>query len=65
MLSLTSVSAFEAVIGDVADKFQLPCQRVHAVSVMIYRLRSVVCGTTVFCGAVVSRGTRAEIGLGH
>ena len=33
MLSLTSVSASEVVIGDVADKFELPCQRVHAVTV--------------------------------
>ena len=33
MLSLTSVSASEVVIGDVADKFKSPCQRVHAVTV--------------------------------
>ena len=26
MLSLTSISASEVVIGDVADKFKLPCQ---------------------------------------
>ena len=32
MLSLTSVSASEVVIGDVADKFKVPCQRVHAVT---------------------------------
>ena len=32
MLSLTSVSASEVVIGDVADKFKSPCQRVHAVT---------------------------------
>ena len=37
MLSLTSVSASEVVIGDVADKFKLPCQRVHAVTVMVCR----------------------------
>ena len=30
MLSLTSVLASEVVIGDVADKFKPPCQRVHA-----------------------------------
>ena len=32
MLSLTSVSVSEVVIGDVADKFKLPCQRVHEMS---------------------------------
>ncbi len=37
MLSLTSVSMSEVVIGNVADKFKLPCQRVHAVAVTIYR----------------------------
>ena len=37
MLSLTSVSASEVVIGDVADKFKLPCQRVHAVTVAVCR----------------------------
>ena len=37
MLSLTSVSASEVVIGDVADKFKLPCQRVHAAAVTVYR----------------------------
>ena len=36
-LSLTSVSASEVVIGDVADKFKLPCQRVHAVTVTVCR----------------------------
>jgi len=29
MLNLMSVSALEVVIGDVADKFKLPRQRVH------------------------------------
>ena len=37
MLSLTSVSACEVAIGDVADKFKLPCQRVHAVTVTVCR----------------------------
>ena len=37
MLSLTSVSASEVVIGDVTDKFKLPCQRVHAVTVTVCR----------------------------
>ena len=37
MRSLTSVSAFEVVIWDVADKFKLPCQRVHAVTVTVCR----------------------------
>ena len=37
MLSLTSVSASEVVIGDVADKFKLPCQRMHAVTLMVRR----------------------------
>ena len=37
MLSLTSVSASEVVIGDVAGKFKLPCQRVHAVTVTVCR----------------------------
>ena len=37
MLSLTSVSASEVVIGDVADIFKLPCQRVHAVTVTVCR----------------------------
>ena len=36
-LSLTSVSASEVVIGDVADKFKSPCQRVHAVTVTVCR----------------------------
>ena len=35
MLRLTSVSASEVVIGEVADKFKLPCQRVHAVTVSL------------------------------
>ena len=35
MLSLTSVSASEVVIGDMADKFRPPCQRVHAVTVRV------------------------------
>ena len=37
MLSLKSVSASEVVIGDVADKLKLPCQRVHAVTVTVCR----------------------------
>ena len=37
MLSLTSVSASEVVIGDMADEFKLPCQRVHAVTVTVRR----------------------------
>ena len=36
MLSLTSVSASEDDIGDVADEFMLPCQRVHAMTVTVY-----------------------------
>ena len=36
MLSLTSVSASEDEIGDVADEFMLPCQRVRAMTVMVY-----------------------------
>ena len=36
MLSLTSVSASEVVIGDVADEFMPPCQRVHALTVTVY-----------------------------
>jgi len=35
MLSLTSVSASEVVIGDVADEFKLPCQRAHSVTVTV------------------------------
>ena len=35
MLCLTSVSASEVVIGDVADKFKLPCQMAHAVTVTV------------------------------
>ncbi len=35
MLSLTSVSASEVVIGDVAHEFKLPFQRVHAVTVTV------------------------------
>ena len=37
MLSLMPVSASKVVIGDVADKFELPCQRVHAVTVTVCR----------------------------
>ena len=32
-----SVSLSNVVIGDVADKFELPCQRVHAVTVTVCR----------------------------
>ena len=32
-----SDSASKVVIGDVADKFELPCQRVHAVTVTVCR----------------------------
>ena len=35
--NLTPVSASEVVIGNVADKFKLPCQRVHAVTVTVCR----------------------------
>ena len=35
MLRLTSILASEVVIGDVADKFELPCQRVHTVTVPV------------------------------
>ena len=37
MLSLTSVSMSKVVIGNVANRFKLPCQRVRAVAVTIYR----------------------------
>ena len=37
MLSLTSVSASEVVIEDVADKFKLPCKRVHTLTVTVCR----------------------------
>ena len=37
MLSLTPVSASEVVIGDMADKFELPCQRVYTVTVTVCR----------------------------
>ena len=30
-----SVSESEILIGDVSDKFELPCQRVHAVTVTV------------------------------
>ncbi len=36
MLSLTSVSVSQVVIGDVADEFMPPCQRVDAVTVTVY-----------------------------
>ena len=36
MLSLSSVSASENDIGDVADEFMQPCQRVHAMTVTVY-----------------------------
>ena len=36
MLSLTSVSASEDDIGDVADEFRPPCQRAHAITVTVY-----------------------------
>ena len=32
-----SVSASKVVVGDVADKFKLPCQRVHTVTVAVCR----------------------------
>jgi len=35
-LSLRSVSASEAVFGDVAEEFMPPCQRVHVMTVMVY-----------------------------
>src|ERR1700690_3933182 len=34
--TLTSVSASKDDIGDVADKFMPPCQRVHAMTVTVY-----------------------------
>ena len=37
MLRFTSVPASEIVIGEVANKFKLPCQRVHAVTVTVCR----------------------------
>ena len=37
MLSLPSVSASKVVIGDVADKFKLPGQKVHAMTVTVCR----------------------------
>ena len=37
MFSLTSVSASKVVIEDVADKFELPCQKVHALTVTVCR----------------------------
>ena len=37
MLSLTFVSSSNVVIGDVKDKFKLPCQGVHAVTVTVCR----------------------------
>jgi len=37
MLSLTSVSASEVVIGDVADNCMPPCQRVHAMTATLAR----------------------------
>ena len=52
MLSLTSVSASEVVIGNVADKFKLPCQRVHAVTVTVGR--DIFGGVTSFVIRVVS-----------
>src|ERR1700690_2828964 len=36
MLSLTSVSASEDDIGDVADEFMPPCQTVHAMTVSLH-----------------------------
>ena len=42
MLSLTSVSASEDDIGDVADEFMLLCQRVHAMTVTVYMATSTV-----------------------
>ena len=36
MLSLTSVSTSKDVIGDVADEFMPPCQRVDGVTVTVY-----------------------------
>ena len=37
MLGLTSVSVSKVIIGDVADKFELPCQRLHTVTVSVGR----------------------------
>ena len=37
ILRFTSVSVSEVVIVDVADKFELPCQRVHAMTVTVCR----------------------------
>ena len=37
MLSLTTVLTSEVIIEDVADKFELPCQRVHTVTVTVCR----------------------------
>jgi len=44
MLSLTSVSASKDDIGDVADEFMPPCQRVHAITVTVYMVAGIRTG---------------------
>ena len=55
MLSLTSVSASKDDIGDVADKFMLPCQRVHAMTVTVYNT-----GARIRIDVQVAKDTRHD-----
>jgi hypothetical protein len=48
-LSLTSVSASEIVIGDVADELMPPCQRVHAMIVTVYMAAGTLTGVAWQC----------------
>jgi len=54
MLSLTSVSASEDDIWDVADEFMLPCQRVRAMTITVYMAAGVQ------TGVAGSQATRLE-----
>ena len=55
MSSLTSVSASEVVIGDVADEFMPPCQRVHATTVTVYMAAGIWTGVASDTGSQANR----------
>jgi hypothetical protein len=51
MLSLTSASTSEVVIGDVADEFMPPCQRMHALTVAVYMAAEIRTGVVAISKA--------------
>ena len=66
MFSLISVSASKVVVGDVADKFKLPCQRVHTVTVAVCRRPDLnQCWLTPATDLDQSATTFRQLNIGH